>query len=1061
MTHSTRTLSVIATALTLVSAVALSPEMIAGEKHSAQSISSTWQEQSVGFFKNEGQWEESSDHNASPNKSVTPRFMSYRSGLRTWIDDDGMTFDIHRITRPTSDAISESGANSVDGFAKRDERDLGFFGSVVKLNFIGRSAGVKFEQSEFSTAEFNFFKGNDESKWARKIHPSQGVTARNVYSGIDISYQLQSGFPRFDFHCKPFSNPHHIAFSLDGTSGLAINTYGAVVMHTSVGDVELRNLKAYQMVGRKENIVDCRFVIQGNVVRFELGSYDHTRELIIDPLVWSTFIGGFGHDFLIYSQIAFDEDKNVYLAGYSFLNGARFPTSTGAYQTTHGGDVDAVVSKLNSSGTALTWSTFVGGSGDDRAWAMCLDGNRNVYFTGYCNNGNYPTTSGAYDRTFNAVADLVATRIDDGGATLGYSTYIGGTGNDQGFGIAIDGTNAIYVTGKTDNGTEPYPTTTGAYDVTANGGWDTFISKINGSGSSLTYSTLVGGGGDDFGQALALDVSGRVYITGYTVDAGVDYPTSVGSYDVTHNGGDDVFISCLNENGAALSYSTFVGGSSTDRAFGLVIDGDNNAYICGYSTSNNFPTSGGAMQTARSGGDDMIVSKISSSGATLTYSSYYGGPNNDRAYGIALDPDRRACVVGYCGRDYPTTSGAYQTTFGGGDADMSLLKVGVSGTVAVYASYLGGGAIDIASCVVNDIDGVSLVGGYTYDNTFPTTTGAYDVTYNGDGQFADIVLTKVAFGYGTISVTAPNGGESWAAGTTQTITWTATNTSTKVKIDYSSDAGRTYSSVTANTTASTGSYSWVIPTTLTGTQFRIRVSDTSNSSVNDVSNANFTVLTVVTISITLDKQILWPPDRGLQTVTATVSLTNGGSPTWRLKSISSGEQDLSSEQGDLANDIQGADTTVADVTYQLRSERLSGEGGRTYKLTYRVTDQSYVFDRDLLVVVPRNLGTAKYQASGCSLTVNHPSPRTITTIDTTASFSFSIPSTTTVTVRVYSKQGKDVAVPVNGVSYASGNYSFTWNGKGRDNQYVKNGDYFLYIDAGCGNTKPVAVSMNR
>jgi hypothetical protein len=330
-----------------------------------------------------------------------------------------------------------------------------------------------------------------------------------------------------------------------------------------------------------------------------------------------------------------------------------------------------------------------------------------------------------------------------------YSTYLGGSGQDEGKGIAVDGQGRAYVTGRTYSAT--YPTTPGAYDTTYNQAADVFVSVLNPSGTALVYSTFLGGPGDDRAEAIAVDASGRAYVTGWTGSS--QYPHTPGAYDTTINGDLDAFVTVLDPTGAALVYSTFLGGTLADRGYGIAVDGAGRAYVTGRTVSTNYPTTEGAYDRTYNGGDwDAFVTVLEPTGSALVYSTFLGGPGDDRAEAIAVDALGRAYVTGYTkSTDYPTTDGAYDTTHNG-DVDVFVSVLNPTGSALVYSTFLGGSSWDGGYGIAVDGAGQAYVTGFTYSANHPTTPGAYDTTHNGHGDVFVSVLdpTGAALVYSTL-----------------------------------------------------------------------------------------------------------------------------------------------------------------------------------------------------------------------------------------------------------------------------------------------------------------------
>jgi hypothetical protein len=262
-----------------------------------------------------------------------------------------------------------------------------------------------------------------------------------------------------------------------------------------------------------------------------------------------------------------------------------------------------------------------------------------------------------------------------------YSTYIGGTSPDEGHGIAVDGSGNAYVTGRT--WSTDYDVTPGAFQTTYGGGWaDVFVTKLNASGSGLVYSTYIGGNASDLGYAIAVDGSGNAYVTGYSDSP--DYDVTSGAFQTTNEGTPDVFVTKLNASGSGLVYSTYIGGSNSDHAYGIAIDGSGNAYVTGSTSSTDYDVTAGAFQATNGGLWDVFVTKLDASGSSLVYSTYIGGSDSEFGYGIAVDSSGNAYVTGYTqSTDYDVTAGAFQTTHGGGLSDVFVTKLDMSNPTAL------------------------------------------------------------------------------------------------------------------------------------------------------------------------------------------------------------------------------------------------------------------------------------------------------------------------------------------------------------------------------------------
>jgi Ca2+-binding RTX toxin-like protein len=380
-------------------------------------------------------------------------------------------------------------------------------------------------------------------------------------------------------------------------------------------------------------------------------------------VAYSTYLGGSDVD--VGEGIAVDSQGAAYITGLSAS--ADFPTTAGAFDTSANGRGDAFLAKLSPDGSSLAYSTYLGGSSflDDGGVGIAVDSQGAAYVTGSTGSTDFPTTAGAFDTSANGGYEAFITKLNASGSGIVYSTFLGGSNNDSGLGIAIGGAGSVYVTGGADSA--DFPTTAGAFDTTQNDPSDAFVTKLNAAGSGLVYSTYLGGGAFDQGGGIAVDAAGRAYISGQTGSG--DFPSTVGAFDTTHNGVSDVFVTKLNATGSALAYSTYLGGTGDDYGNRIAVDGSGAAYITGLSESADFPTSAGALDTSANGGRDAFVTKLNPPGSALGYSTYLGGASNDIGVGIAVDSGGSAYVTGYStSSDFPTTAGALDTSFNGGDS---------------------------------------------------------------------------------------------------------------------------------------------------------------------------------------------------------------------------------------------------------------------------------------------------------------------------------------------------------------------------------------------------------
>lgn len=433
---------------------------------------------------------------------------------------------------------------------------------IVRMKLAGANPTPRVEGLEQLATVNNYFSGPDPAQWRANVPSYSRVRYAQVYPGIDMVYYGTQRQLEYDFVVAPGSNPDLIQMTFGGIKDLEINRLGDLVLHTAQGDISQSKPVAYQEANGLKEEVAVSYVPNGvGAIGFQLGAYDLSRPLIIDPvLIYSTYLGGSGFDQGY--AIAVDSLGNAYVTGTTAASD--FPTTPGAFQTNYGGG-DAFVAKLNPAGSALIYSTYITGA---TGTAIAVDSLGSAYITGEAGPPAFPTTPGAF-RTVPMGFDTFITKLNAAGSALVYSARFGGNFDDFGRGIALDGAGNAYITGWTvcRATTCTYPTVNAFQPQYAGGNNDAFVTKINSTGSALVYSTYLGGGAilngtEDWGEAIAIDSAGSAYVTGYTYSP--DFPVTAGAFD-TSRGGLDAFVTKFAPNGTSLVYSTFLGGAGSDR----------------------------------------------------------------------------------------------------------------------------------------------------------------------------------------------------------------------------------------------------------------------------------------------------------------------------------------------------------------------------------------------------------------------------------------------------------------------------------------------------------------
>jgi hypothetical protein len=654
----------------------------------------------------------------------------------------------------------------------------------------------------------NFFIGNDPARWKTNVRSYREVVYEGLYDGVDLAYRATDRGAKYDFIVAPGTDVGVIKMSYEGADGIEMDADGSLLVHTTAGDVGDSSPIAYQ--GNDD--VQCSFVSLSLLsYGFVCDGADRSRELVIDPLLYSTYLGGSnGGDYG--DSIAIDSAGNAYVVGKT--SSTDLPVTSGAFNTTYsGGFNDVFVAKLDSSGGSLLYLTYLGGAGDDRGDSIALDSAGNAYVTGFTRSADFPVTSGAFDTTYNGLDDAFVAKLDSTGSSLLYSTYLGGGTDDPGESIAVDSAGNAYVTGLTDS--TDFPVTSGAFDTTYNGSQDAFVAKLDSTGSSLIYATYLGGGSYDEGFSIAVNSAGNAYVTGYTIST--DFPVTSGAFNTTGGGQENVFVAKLDSTGGSLLYSTYLGGAGPEYGQSIVIDSAGNAYVSGRTRSADFPVTSGAFDTAYDASWDVFVAKLDSTGSSLLYSTYLGGglPVGSGDYGesIAIDSVGNAYVTGFTdSEDFPVTSNAFDMTLNG-NSDAFVAKLDSSGSSLLYSTYLGGDEDDRAYSIATDSAGKVYLTGYTASTDFPVTSSAFNTTYNG-WYDAFVVKMELPNTPPTTSITAPSGGEVWTQGDTHSVNWTATDnedaqSALLVWVNYTSSAGN--GNVCGPVAGNVGTCAWTLP----------------------------------------------------------------------------------------------------------------------------------------------------------------------------------------------------------------------------------------------------------
>ncbi|MFZ5450549.1 MAG: SBBP repeat-containing protein [Thermodesulfobacteriota bacterium] len=573
--------------------------------------------------------------------------------------------------------------------------------ATVSLSPVGLSSGTRLVPQEPQAATVNYFIGNDPKKWHTAIPTYGAILYQDAYPGINLKFYGTGKQLEYDIIVRPGADLNRIKFSYEGVQRLEIVPGGDLVIMLPDGKrLFQKKPVVYQKIAGRQVPREGNFRLFRNssppTYGFSVAAYDKTIPLIIDPvLVYSTYLGGGQPD--IGHSIAVDQVGNVYVTGET--QSADFPTLGPIYP--YAAAKDVFVTKINAAGTALIYSTFIGGSTpgvgpanpDDIGYGITVNSAGNAYVTGETSSSDFPTKNPLpYTASWWRPQTFV-TRINAAGNDLDYSTYFSSYDPSSGRGIALDGTDNAYVTGYANSG---LPLLHELY--TWQGYKDAFVAKIAFNAisetTSLIYSTYLGGGSEDIGYAIAVDGAGNAFVTGETASS--DFPTQSPMY--LAQGGKDAFVSKLSYDevttSLSLVYSTYLGGEADDLGRGLALDGVGNAYLTGETASSDFPTANPLY--LYQGGKDVFVTKINAAGNTLVYSTFLGGSlpgvgmvsPDDVGYGVAVDKTGNAYVTGESGSsDFPTKN-PLPYTVSWWRPQTIVAKLNANGDVLRYCTYL-------------------------------------------------------------------------------------------------------------------------------------------------------------------------------------------------------------------------------------------------------------------------------------------------------------------------------------------------------------------------------------
>lgn len=613
----------------------------------------------------------------------------------------------------------------------------------VAVRFLGSNPQVRVKGLEESPGKVHALKGRDPEGWVIGARTYRKLVYEGLYPDTDLVVEEAGGKIKTEFRIGPGGRADRIRMRYEGADRVRVNGEGELEIETAAGVLKDGVPLSFERTGDGERPVASRYVIASDgTVGYRVDRTAEDAELVVDPLVYSSFLGGADSEGA--QAVAVDRNGYAYVTGCTWSHA--FPTKPGSYDRTfNGGTADAFVAKVSKTGRSLVYSTLLGGKEGDTGEELAVDSAGKVTVAGSTKSPDFPTTPYAYDRSHNGGHDFFIVRLNAAGSGLLFATLLGGKNDEYCGSLVLDASGNACLNGWTYS--VNFPTTPGAYHRTFGGGFtDAVAVKLNATGRALVFSTFLGGNDVDYGEAGAVDAAGNVYIAG-TTNSLKGFPTTPGAFDRHLDGYVDAFVTKLNSAGTKLMFSTFFGGSRGENGEAMCLDADGNVLLAGSTRSPDLPTTPNAYDKTFSGGasppDDVFVAKLAASGKTLLYGTYLGKTSLDWASGIQADDSGNAYVAGHTASpNFPVTSDAVDRTFNGVmDVFLAVLDT-VGNRKLRYSTYLGGSGLEHLWGMARDKKGGIYLCGDTASANFPVTSLAFDRGYNGGNN--DCFITKLS-----------------------------------------------------------------------------------------------------------------------------------------------------------------------------------------------------------------------------------------------------------------------------------------------------------------------------
>jgi len=597
-------------------------------------------------------------------------------------------------------------------------------GSTFHINFIGSNL-VEPVGIDNLNSYSNYFIGK---QYFTNTTQYSSILYKNIYNGISLRYYFTNEGIKYEFIVDSFIDINLIKMRYSGYENYKVTLTSIELTSFNVTFIDAKLSVWYDDTGEiiksHYNFEPC-IIMKCLDIQFEIPSYDHTRTIVIDPLVisFSSVFGGMLNE--ISFDIIIDDNEYIYITGWT--QSADF-YNLNSYQANFGGSNftgDAFITKLSKNGSTIIYSTFIGGVGKDEGIDLAIDSDNNVYLTGLTGSVDFPTSKNAFDSTYNGgqtAGDIFISKFSADGTELIYSTFIGGFDDDWSFSIAIDHDKNVYIGGATLS--INYPTTLNSFDSNFNGPFNTggfvpgdiIISKLSANGSVLLDSTYIGGLGIEFVNSITIDDQLNIYFIGST-NSDKDFPV-VNAIDSSYNGKGDVFVGKLSSDFSNLIFLTYIGGNESETGSAISLDSENNPIIIGFTSSTNFPTTKNAFSKTINGLGDSFIFKISSDGSDIIYSTFFGGESVDEGLDVVLDNNDYIYLLGVTiSENFPLKNSENYSNRG--KKDIFVSKFTPNGQSLVFSILLGGSEDDDPTAITIDKENNVYITGYTQSTDIP------------------------------------------------------------------------------------------------------------------------------------------------------------------------------------------------------------------------------------------------------------------------------------------------------------------------------------------------------